>query len=208
MSRAAQFRVLRLLAALFAFLMIAAACGSSENNASAPDDPGVTPNGTADVADPEPTDPPTTQTIPPEATAVPDLQINVVEFGDDGYVQIVNLGDEDVDVAGFRLCQFPNYLELATVIDGGVIGAGETVQIAASHVGGLDPSGGEAALYTRPEFTSSDAIFGFVQWGTGGARSEVAAEAGIWPSGASVTPDPQFNSIELFGDPADPEAWS
>ena len=37
---------------------------------------------------------------------------------------------------------------------------------------------------------------------------DVAAEAGIWPAGASVEPDPAFNSIELFGDPADPESWS
>ncbi|MEK9527166.1 MAG: hypothetical protein VWZ83_12250, partial [Acidimicrobiaceae bacterium] len=58
------------------------------------------------------------------------------------------------------------------------------------------------------DVTNPDTIFGFVQWGSGGVRADVAAEAGIWPAGASVEPDPAFNSIELFGDPADPESWS
>ena len=68
--------------------------------------------------------------------------------------------------------------------------------------------GGEAALHSGSDVTNPDTIFGFVQWGSGGVRADVAAKAGIWPDGASVEPDPAFNSIELFGDPADPESWS
>ena len=75
-------------------------------------------------------------------------------------------------------------------------------------LGGLAVDGGEAALHSGSDVTNPDTIFGFVQWGSGGVRADVAAEAGIWPAGASVEPDPAFNSIELFGDPADPENWS
>ena len=88
------------------------------------------------------------------------------------------------------------------------IAPGETIRLAASAVGGLDPTGGEAALYSSPAFSDPSAIFGYVQWGTGGERAGVAVEAGIWADGATVEPDPAFNSIELFGDPADVEAWS
>ena len=202
----------RLLVLLSLLALFAAACGGSDDgdgeggdaaDAAAADDSGAT---AAD--DPTTTAPSTTATIPPQATAIPDLQIVFVEFGDAGYVEIANRGDEDADVTGIQLCQFPTYVDLGTVVDGATIAAGESVQIPAATIGGLRVEGGEAALYAAPDFTNPDAIFGFVQWGTGGERSEVAAEAGIWPSGASVEPDPAFNSIELFGDPADPESWS
>ena len=201
----------RLLALLAVLVLIASACGGSDNDAAddaASDDSGAGSDDSAPDDEPATTAPTTTATIPPEATEIPDLQIVFVEFGDAGYVVIANQGDEPADLDGIQLCQFPTYVDLGTVVDGATIAAGESVQIPAATIGGLRVEGGEAALYAAPDFTNPDAIFGFVQWGTGGERSEVAAEAGIWPSGASVEPDPAFNSIELFGDPADPESWS
>lgn len=200
----------RSLLTLFAvFALIAAACGGGDDSAAddlPPDEPGVTPEGTID-AEPTETAPPTTDTIPPEAVELPDLQIVFVEFGDEGFVEIANVGDTDADVNGIQLCQFPTYLDIGPIA-GGTIAAGESIRVSASGIGGLSVDGGEAALYSSPDFTNPEAIFGFVQWGTGGARAEVAAEAGIWPAGVSIEPDPAFNSIELFGDPADPESWS
>ncbi|MEO0494678.1 MAG: hypothetical protein AAF081_14810 [Actinomycetota bacterium] len=200
----------RSLLALFASIaLLAAACGGNDDAADSDpvaDEPEVTADTTVD-AEPEETAPPTTDTIPPEAVELPDLQIVFVEFGDEGYVEIANVGDTDADVNGIQICQFPSYLDIGPIA-GGTIPAGESIRITASGLGGLSPAGGEAALYSAPEFTNPDAIFGFVQWGTGGARADVAAQAGIWPAGASVDPDPAFNSIELFGDPADPESWS
>ncbi|MEM8706325.1 MAG: hypothetical protein AAGE98_07705 [Actinomycetota bacterium] len=200
----------RSLLALFAvFALLAAACGGGSDSADEdvpPDEPGVSPNSTID-AEPEETAPPTTDTIPPEAVELPDIQIVFVEFGDEGYVEIANVGDTDANVEGIQFCQFPTYFDLGPVT-GGTIAAGETIRLQASAVGGLAATGGEAALYSAADFTNPEAIFGFVQWGSGGARADVAAQAGIWPAGASIEPDPQFNSIELFGDPADPESWS
>ena len=200
----------RWLLTLFAvFALVAAACGGGDENADddlPPVEEGVTPEGTID-SEPTETAPPTTDTIPPEAVELPDLQIVFVEFGDEGFVEIANVGDTDADVNGIQLCQFPTYLDIGPIA-GGTIPAGESIRVSASGIGGLSADGGEAALYSAPDFTNPEAIFGFVQWGTGGARAEVATEAGIWPAGASIEPDPAFNSIELFGDPADPESWS
>ena len=200
----------RWLLTLFAvFALVAAACGGGDENADddlPPVEEGVTPEGTID-SEPTETAPPTTDTIPPEAVELPDLQIVFVEFGEEGFVEIANVGDTDADVNGIQLCQFPTYLDIGPIA-GGTIPAGESIRVSASGIGGLSADGGEAALYSAPDFTNPEAIFGFVQWGTGGARAEVATEAGIWPAGASIEPDPAFNSIELFGDPADPESWS
>ena len=201
----------RLLALLAVLVLVASACGGSDNDSSddaASDDADSTADAATPEDEPATTAPTTTVTIPPEATEIPDLQIVFVEFGDAGYVVIANRGDEPADLDGIQLCQFPTYVDLGTVVDGASIPAGESVEIPAATIGGLSVDGGEAALSSAPEVTNPDAIFAFVQWGTGGARSEVAAEAGIWPSGATVEPDPAFNSIELFGDPADPESWS
>lgn len=198
---------------LIVTLVLGAGCGGGGEDVadpSTPDEPAAAADEVSETADPTTTTagPTTTQTIPPEATELPDLQIVFVQFGEAGYVEIANRGDTDADVSGIQLCQFPTYVDLGTVIAGATIPAGGSVQVGAEVIGGLQIEGGEAALYASPDFTDPEAIFAFVQWGTGGARADVAAQAGIWPAGASVEPSVDFNSIELGGDPADPESWS
>ena len=198
--------------ALFAVLVVLiGACGGGddgEDDATAPDD-----NVGASVIEdsgeePVATVPTTTVTIPPEATEIPDLQIVFVEFGEAGYVVVANQGDDSAQLGGIHLCQLSVCVDLGTVVDGAAIAAGGSAEIAAATIGGLSIAGGEAALFSSSDVTDPDAIVAFVQWGTGGSRGEVAAAARIWPAGASVEPDPAFNSIELYGDPADPESWS
>ena len=198
-----------LLALLMSFALLAAACGGSDDSADvdrASGGSGDTSDSSSDT-EPEETVPPTTDTIPPEAVELPDLQMVFVEFGDDGYVEIANVGDTDADVSGVQLCQSATCVDIAPIAAGS-IPAGASILVMASVLGGLAVDGGEAALHAGSDVTNPDTIFGFVQWGSGGVRADVAAEAGIWPAGASVEPDPAFNSIELFGDPADPESWS
>ena len=187
------------LLALLAFL--AASCG---------DDGGAEPTDDTTTSTTTTTLPATTAPIPEEADALVDLRIEVVEFGPDGYVEISNNGDGDVDLNGIYSCSFPNYEDLGTVVDGGMIAAGESVRVPADIWGGLDAADGETALYQGNTFEDSDTILAYVQWGTGGhQRASVAAAAGIWPSSdATVAPDSAFNSIESGGDPADPENWS
>ncbi len=197
---------------LLVLALLASACGGGDDgdasDGGSGDDAGTAAGDDGGADDTTTTSTTTTEAAPEGAVEIPDLQLSVIEFGDAGFVQITNVGANDVDLSGIFLCQFPTYIDLGTVVDGGVIAASSSVQIEAGAVGGLDSAGGEAALYTTNDFTNPDAIFGYVQWGSGGARAEVAAEAGIWPPGASVTPDPAFSNIELFGDPANPESWS
>jgi len=201
-------RTQRVTVLLLVIAFMAVACGGgSDGDDSLPADPAAESSSAAAEDDPGTTAPTTTQAAPEAAVEIPDLQINLVEFGDAGFVQIVNNGDTDASLDGIILCQFPTYVDLGEVV-GGTLAAGATAQIDAATMGGLDVAGGEAALYTARDFTNPDAIFGFVQWGSGGERHDVATAAGIWPAGASIEPDPQFSNIELFGDPADPESWS
>ena len=170
----------------------------------------------------EPAEPPTTETtptssttsttvpIPEDAVALGELQIVGVQFGDGGFVRVQNRGAADANVNGIYICQFPQYTDLGGEVAGGVIPAGGTVEIPASAVGGLNMEGGEAALYANDaDFRSPDNILAYVQWGTGGARAEVATAANIWAGPeVSITPDPAYNDIVLNGDPVDPESWS
>ncbi|MEM9467744.1 MAG: hypothetical protein AAGA90_20395 [Actinomycetota bacterium] len=198
-----------LIALLAVAALFAVGCSSSDDDApdSAGADAGSAEETTSTTEAPEETAPPTTDTIPPEATELPDLQISSVTFGNDGFVVITNVGDEAAVLDGIQFCQFPTYVDLGPLV-GAPLEPGESVEIAGNQVGGLGIAGGEAALYSSPNFSDPSAIIAYVQWGTGGGRADVAAQAGIWPEGATVTPDPDFNSIELFGDPADVEAWS
>jgi ABC-type glycerol-3-phosphate transport system substrate-binding protein len=201
----------RLLAAFAMVVVLASACGGQDDETAddpVPDDVDSNADVTVPDDDSAATATTTTVTIPPEATEIPDLQIVFVEFGEVGYVVIANQSDEAVDLSGIQLCQFATCADLGTVVDGGSIPAVESAEIPAATIGGFRVDGGEAALFSSADLADPEAIFAYVQWGTGGAHGETAAAARIWPSGASVEPDPAFNSIELFGDPADPESWS
>ncbi|MCQ3806874.1 MAG: hypothetical protein OXB92_09045 [Acidimicrobiaceae bacterium] len=191
--------------ALLVLVLLAAACG------------GDGADETVDPVEPQATEPAqtslttsTTAPVPDGAVLLGGLQIVGVQFGDTGFVRVENRGTSDVDVNGVYICQFPQYTDLGTVVTRGVIAAGVTVEIPASVVGGLSDQGGEAALYANnADFGSPDNILAYVQWGTGGARADVATAANIWAGpDVSISPDPSFNDIVLDGDPADPEAWS
>lgn len=199
----------RLLALLVLLALLAVACGDDGGG----DDAAESTDGDDAAVD----DTTTTTTVPgttappPEGSeAIVDVQLRVVEFGAEGFVEIVNNGADDADLNGIYLCQFPTYADLGTLVDGATLAAGATVQIPAASWGGLDAASGEAALYDGDSFDSADAILSYVQWGEGGhQRAGVAADAGLWPSAeVFVTPDPDFNSIESGGFAADPENWS
>lgn len=201
----------RILSLVLGLALVAAACSGddSDDGTGAADSSGGDDESTQTETDETTsTAPSTTATIPETGEALAGLRISGVHFGDDGSVVVTNLGGEDIDVDGIFLCQFPTYVDLGTIVEGGTIPAGGSAEIPAAFAGGFDEAGGEAALYQGDDFTSSDAILAFVQWGSGGARGGVAAAAGIWPGpDVTVTPDSGFGSIELFGDPADPESW-
>jgi hypothetical protein len=199
----------RLLSRLFlvaALSLLAAACGDDGGGGegapattAAPNEPAVTT-----------TVPVTIAPIPETGAALSDLQLNVVEFGPEGYVEIINTGSEAIPLAGVFICEFPDYADLGDVAEVASLDAGATTRIAGEHLGGISAEDGEAALYDGDDFGSSDAILSYVQWGSGDhQRSSVAAEAGLWPAtDVFVSPDPAFNSIESGGFAAEAESWS
>ncbi len=200
----------RLLALLAMFALLAVACGDDGGDSADATDGDGDDVAVDDTTTTTTTVPGTTAAPPEGSEAIVDVQLQTVEFGAEGYVEIVNNGADDADLNGIYLCQFPTYADLGTLVDGATLAAGASVQIPAASWGGLDAATGEAALYNGDTFDSADAILSYVQWGEGDhQRAGVAAEAGLWPpADVFVTPDPAFNSIESGGFAADPENWS
>jgi len=195
----------RVFAAVAVVAVLASACGDDDGDAA-----DVTSTTAAESTSSTTTAPTTTAPIPETGQALGDLQLNVVQFGDEGYVEIINTGSDPITLAGVYICEFPDYADLGDVADVATLDPGATTQIAADVLGGLSIDSGEAALYDGDDFGSADAMLSYVQWGTGDhQRSSVAAEAGLWPSVDDfVTPDPAFGAIESGGFAADPESWS
>ncbi len=145
-------------------LLIAAACGGS-------DEPQAT------------TSTPPATTAPPE-TAPPDtapqtgtLVIAEIDFTGDRIV-LRNPGDAPYDLTGHWLCNRPTY---APVPDG-VVEPGGTIEIAAS-LAGLSSGGGELGVYTSSDFGDPDAMVRYVAWGAAGrGRQDTAVAAGLWGS--------------------------
>ena len=115
------------------------------------------------------------------------------------YVVIKNNGDVTGNLQDFAICQAPMYhsfgdIEVApgflvVVSLGGDIpdiaaAAAETVT---ASIGSISADDGEIGLYSDSDFGDSDAIVGYIEWGTSGhTRSSVAVDAGIWTSGDFV----------------------
>lgn len=131
------------------------------------------------------------------AAAVGSIQVSGVAF-DSGKVSIINTGDAPVDLTGHWLCNRPNYAELPPV----ELAPGEGIEF---DFESLDPSGGEAALYRSNNFGSSEDILSYVTWGSGGGRTSVAEDAGVWSGPAvEITSEGTF----LVGDPGAAGGWS
>ena len=176
----------RLLAATAVALLLTAACGS--------DDTTETSDATNAATGTEAPD----DTAAP-AAEIPDggLEVSSVNF-DAGTAQLINMGDEPVDLTGHWVCNRPNYAELPAV----ELAPGDTIEIG---VVGLIDAGGEVAIYTSNSFDNSDDMVTYVQWGAGGGRSSVAEQAGVW-SGPPAEPAP--SGISLTGDPGSAAGWN
>lgn len=207
-SRSPRRAAVRLLAVISVLSLLAAACG---DDSSSDGEEGV---GTA--PDSETTTTTTTTTVAPTVAPSPEtgedlaLEINIVEFGADGFVEIINRGAESATLAGINICQWPNYQDLGDIADVATLDAGGTLQISADQWGGLDAASGEAAIYNGSDFGSPDGMLSYVQWGAGDhQRASVAVGANVWPAAdVFVSPDPDFNSIESGGFASEPDAWS
>ncbi len=190
--------------------------------------PGETTTTEAGQATTTTTGPAPTTTIAPTTTA-PDavFTITAVVFGENGFVEITNVGAAEGDVSGHWLCQRPAYFEIpaqvlqpgesAWVATGAAPSAASATAVAVfgaeGRLGQFSPRSGEVALYEGSTFSDPDRIRGFVEWGPEGGlpragRGGVAVEAGIWEEGTFVVVADGAIGVTATSPPTDgPEDW-
>ncbi len=182
-----------LLALLAVFALVVASCGEDDDEDVAaeeeelPTEEEAPDEGEGDAAPAE----------EGAADGAAQLEVSGVAF-DSSTVTIINTGDAPVDLTGHWICNRPTYSELPPV----ELGPGEGVEVDFESV---DPAGGEVALYRSNDFGSSEDILSYVTWGSGGGRTAVAEEAGVWSGPAvEITAEGTF----LVGDPGSAGGWS
>ncbi len=183
---------MRRLAFLSVVVLTAAACGGSDGESTTT----TTEPATSTTAES------TVSTTVADATTTTaattgsggQLVVTTVSFGASPYVVITNIGDETGSLAGHFLCQRPSYAGLpdddvaageaiafSLGGDGFTPPEGVTASDEVLDLGGLSNTGGEIGLYTSSDFSSSDDIISYVEWGSGDhGRSATAVAAGIW----------------------------
>ncbi|MDZ4698808.1 MAG: CHRD domain-containing protein [Rhodothermales bacterium] len=119
-----------------------------------------------------------------------------VDFGEQPkWVELYNAGPAEADVSSYVLCNFPAYPALSslTALSGSTtIPAGGFLVVAWERLddamGDGTPDGnGEVGLYTNSDFSNSDSMVDYLQWGTGGHfRESVAVGASEWTAGTFV----------------------
>lgn len=111
-----------------------------------------------------------------EETPLSALEVIGVDFQLDS-ILLTNTGTERVRTENLHLCQEEECFEFNVFF----IEPRATILFDVSRAGGIDPSGGEIALYTADTYSDPDALIDYVAWGSPGhAASPIAAEALLW----------------------------
>jgi len=146
-------------------------------------------------------------TLPMEARR--SIVLNEVQYGNLNQIEIYNNGDLTVDLSSYWLCLGPGqYQQLggADIVSGDVnLVSGEFLVVRYA----LPDDQGGLGLYSNDQFTNSESIMDFVQWGAAGAaRENVAVGAGIWTDGDFVPVVGQSASIEYDGEGDASSDWT
>ncbi len=142
----------------------------------------------------------------PGSGGEPQLVLTAVAFGEDGYVEVTNVGTAAGSLEGHWICQFPAYFRA-----GGQLAPGESVRFdrADSGFGSLNADSGEIGLYTSNSFGDPKSIIAYVEWGeTGHARSGVAAEAGVWAEALAVDTQGASMIVATEDQPTSAGGWA
>ncbi|MEL6355723.1 MAG: T9SS type A sorting domain-containing protein [Bacteroidota bacterium] len=125
---------------------------------------------------------------------------NVVisEVAVDGSIEIFNGTDSTVNVGSYWLCDFPTYEQLSslTLVCGDLnLAPGEVLVV--SGFSAFNAADGELGLYTANQFSNSNAIISYLEWGSAGhTRASVAINAGIWTSNFFLPPATADQSLQ------------
>lgn len=131
-----------------------------------------------------------TTTTQPVVAVEAMFALGTVVFGEQGRIEVVNMGPQAANVHGQWIAIHPFYLELPSAI----VEVGDSITIgfdedaapdALVQASGLLPvptaDGGEIGLYENGSFGDPSSIVDYVEWGEPGHfRSTVAVAAGIW----------------------------
>ncbi|MEX0313576.1 MAG: spondin domain-containing protein [Allomuricauda sp.] len=122
----------------------------------------------------------------PEPTAEVNVRLNEVQYLGD-WVEIVNNGEETVDLSDYFLCLGPGtYRRIGDLtVDGNLqLAAGNFLSVAYEMP---NAEGGIGLYRDNSDFTDATTLVDFVQWGAGSsARENVAVSAEIWTAGEFV----------------------
>ncbi len=172
--------------------------------------------------------PATATTVAPTTTApTAAFTITAVVFGENGFVEITNVGAAAGDVGGHWLCQRPGYFEIPPqslepgesvwVATGEASSAASATAVAVfgaeGRLGQFSPRTGEVALYAGSTFSNPDLIRSFVEWGPEGGlpragRGGIAVEAGLWVEGELVVVTEGAIGVTATTPPTDgPDDW-
>lgn len=130
------------------------------------------------------------------------------------WVEITNLGSENIDISSWWFCSKFEYGQLSTMTilqgDDLILLPGEVVVVQAWR--DLNDVIADLGLYSNPDFNSSGAMVDYVQWGTDAnpGRANVAVSKGIWreplpgqydfvPT-SGVTESAQWSGVNSGGD--------
>lgn len=136
-------------------------------------------------------------------------QVQINEFlPETGQVELINIGDDVEDATNLILCSFPVYNDVGDLtLESGslVLGPGEILVVSGHSMSQADD---ELGIYTSSDFTSSQAMIDYVEWGSHGhQRSTVAEGAGIWAD-LDFVPAPASGSSLAWDETSDASsAW-
>jgi len=144
---------------------------------------------------------------PPDAPDISALRITEVNE-QDGWVELVNTGNETVDISEAWLCANRVYerLNALTVAAGDLmLDSGERVAVEWDRIAAGD---GDLGIYLSGTenpggFSNADQIVDYLRWGEGAGdtgRQGVAVDAGIWTEGDAVSAAADGATISFFGD--------
>ncbi len=131
-------------------------------------------------------------------SAQADVRITMIDPAT-GDVELTNLGDADLDIGPYSMCNFPDYDPISSLTGLATnMVPGATLTFTWPALSGSD---GECGLYSSTSFGSSAAIVDYVEWGSAGHfREGVAVGAGVWFAGQFVPGTGPFAFVGGQGD--------
>ena len=142
---------------------------------------------------------------PPQGS-VEDVRINEVHDADQ-WVELINTGDEAVDVSELWLCVRPAYSQVTSL---SVLSGNTTIPAGGDLVvewSAIQTGTGEVGLYETDAFESANAMLDYIQYGAAGqGRASVAVSAGLWEEDTYVTAPAEGQTLAYLGGGATPVA--